>query len=115
MSKYADPCCAKYKPKDDFHPTAPPASDEMPDELTRDMVKATVARVKPRISACGDKSKAKGTVKVSVSVSGNGSVSNINVDDTPDADLGACVAAAMKAANFGKSKSGGSFTYPFVF
>ena len=34
---------------------------------------------------------------------------------TPDAALGACVAAAVQKASFGKTQNGGSFSYPFVF
>jgi len=111
MSQYAEPCCERYKPKGDFQPTV-----TTPDELTRSMVREAVAKVKARISACSDKAPAaKGTVKVSVTVGGDGNVSDVNVQEAPDPALGSCVAAAMQAAKFGKSKAGGSFTYPFVF
>jgi len=65
--------------------------------------------------ACGDKSSAKGQVKVSVKVEASGSVSRRLGQDTPDAGLGSCVAAAMQKAKFGKTQNGGSFGYPFVF
>jgi molybdenum cofactor biosynthesis protein B len=111
LSHYEQSCCARYKPaQEQFKP-----SSGTPDELTRPMVKAAVATVKPRISACNDKLQAKGTVKLAVSVDGEGNVSSVDVADTPDPTLGSCVAAAMRAAKFGKSKTGGSFTYPFVF
>jgi TonB family protein len=79
------------------------------------MVRDAVARVKPRISACGDKSGARGTVKVAVTVDASGDVSEISVEESPDAALGTCVSSAMRAAHFGRSKAGGSFKYPFVF
>jgi len=37
------------------------------------------------------------------------------VETTPDAALGACVAAAVQKASFAKTQTGGSFSYPFVF
>jgi outer membrane biosynthesis protein TonB len=111
LSHYEQACCAKYKPAhDDFKPTS-----GIPDELTRPMVRAAVAVVKPRISACNDKVHATGTVKLAVTVDGEGSVSSVDVAEAPDPTLGNCVAAAMRGAKFGKSKSGGTFTYPFVF
>lgn len=79
------------------------------------MISAGIANVKARVTSCGDKSPAKGKVKVKVSVSGDGRVSNVAVETTPDPALGACVAAAVQKASFGKTQSGGSFSYPFVF
>ncbi|HTR53857.1 MAG TPA: molybdopterin-binding protein [Kofleriaceae bacterium] len=115
MSHYAQPCCEHFKPAahgDDFHPPAPGG---IPDKLTRPMVHAAVDQIKPRVSACGDKTSAKGTVKLSVTVDAEGAVSDVSVDESPDDTLGACVASAMRAARFGKSQKGGSFTFPFVF
>jgi TonB family protein len=71
--------------------------------------------VKARVTACGDKSPAKGKVKVKVQVGGDGRVSNVAVETTPDPALGACVAAAVQKASFAKTQNGGSFSYPFVF
>lgn len=114
MSHYAQPCCDRFKPAahpDEFQPSA----GGVPDKLTRPMVHAAVDQIKPRVSACGEKTAAKGTVKLSVTVDGNGAVSDVSVDETPDDALGACVASAMRAAKFGKSQKGGSFSFPFVF
>jgi outer membrane biosynthesis protein TonB len=111
MSAYAEPCCARYKPKQDgFQP-----STSVPDELTRAMVREAIAKVKPRVSACGDKTPAKGTVTIAVTVTGDGGVSEVTVVETPDPQLGSCVADAMHAVRFGKSNGGGSFNYSFVF
>jgi TonB family protein len=79
------------------------------------MISAGIANVKARVQSCGDKSPAKGKVKVKVSVSGDGRVTNVAVETTPDSALGACVAAAVNKASFGKTQNGGSFSYPFVF
>ena len=79
------------------------------------MISSGVNAVKARVQACGDKSPAKGKVKVKVKVSGSGSVSGVTVETTPDAALGACVAAAVNKASFQKTQNGGSFSYPFVF
>jgi TonB family protein len=74
-----------------------------------------VAKVKPRVMSCGDKSSAKGQVKVSVKVGGDGRVVSVSVKSSPDPALGNCVAGAMQKASFAKTQNGGSFSYPFVF
>jgi TonB family protein len=56
-----------------------------------------------------------GTVKIAVEVAPEGNVKSAEVTESPDTALGACVATALKKAQFGKSVNGGSFTYPFVF
>ena len=88
---------------------------DLPDSLDRGMISSAIANVKARVTACGEKSSAKGKVKVHVKVAGNGSVSSVNVETTPDAGLGSCVQAAVQKATFAKTQSGGSFSYPFVF
>ena len=71
--------------------------------------------MKSAIAACTSTSAAKGVVKVHVRVAGSGLVTNVDVVETPDPVLGACVAAALHKAVFLPSKQGGSFSYPFVF
>ncbi|HEX5062711.1 MAG TPA: hypothetical protein VFV99_25235, partial [Kofleriaceae bacterium] len=110
ISKYDRPCCAKYKPSDTFTP-----KNVVPDELDRAMVKAGVEKIKPRVVACGEKNSNKGTVRLAVTVDSEGHVKTVTVSETPDTALGECVAAAMRAATFGKSVNGGEFNYPFVF
>ena len=130
INSYAGACCAK------FHKGggggggnsggggggggggSKPASGgggDLPDSLDRGMISSAIANVKARVTACGEKSSAKGKVKVHVKVAGNGSVSSVNVETTPDAGLGSCVQAAVQKATFAKTQSGGSFSYPFVF
>jgi hypothetical protein len=42
-------------------------------------------------------------------------VSDASVETSPDATLGACVAAAAKRAVFPKTQTGGSFGIPYQF
>jgi TonB family protein len=79
------------------------------------MISSAMAAVKPRATACGDKSSAKGVVKVHVKVGANGGIVDVSVAESPDAGLGACVVAAVRKASFPKTKAGGSFKYPFPF
>ncbi|MBA2541977.1 MAG: protein kinase [Deltaproteobacteria bacterium] len=111
----APACCAKYKKGTPKLETGPKPSSDLPESLDRAMISQAVAGVKSRVTSCGDKSPAKGSVKVSVKVTPDGSVENVTVKTTPDPALGACVAAAVKRARFPRTQSGGTFGYPFVF
>jgi predicted Zn finger-like uncharacterized protein len=128
LNNYEGSCCAKFrkggggggsKPAGGGGTAAKPAAGgggaDLPDGLDRSMISSGIANVKARVSTCGDKSQAKGKVKVHVKVGGNGAVSNVTVESSPDASLGACVAAAVQKASFSKTQNGGSFSYPFVF
>lgn len=120
LNNYDGACCAKFRKKGAggggaAAPSGGGGHSDLPDALDRSMISAGIANVKARVSACGDKSSAKGKVKVHVKVGGDGRVSSVNVETSPDASLGACVAAAVQKASFGKTQSGGSFSYPFVF
>jgi hypothetical protein len=90
-------------------------ASDLPDSLDRTMIADGVAKVKAKAQACGDKSPAKGQVKVSVQVGPEGDVLRATVHNTPDNNLGACVAAAMQTAKFARTQTGGSFAYPFEF
>ncbi len=113
LGNYDRECCAKYKPKttNGFKPTpAGPA-----DTLDKAAVKAGIAKIKARVTSCGEKTAVKGTVKIAVKVSPAGDVTDASVSDSPDATLGSCVATAVKAATFAATTNGGNFTVPFVF
>ncbi len=109
LEKYARPCCEKFRPPD---PGPTPAKVT---ELDKAMIRAGVDKMRPVIIRCGETSPAKGTVKVAVEVSPGGRVESANVSQTPDAELGACVARAIKRATFARTTNGGTFSYPFVF
>ncbi|MBA3465486.1 MAG: energy transducer TonB [Deltaproteobacteria bacterium] len=87
----------------------------LPDGLDRQMISNGIGIVKVKVRACADTASAKGQVKVSVKVAPDGRVASVAVKATPDLDLGACVASAIKSATFTPTKSGGSFSYPFMF
>jgi hypothetical protein len=112
LEKYARPCCARYKPADSgFKPSVPGQAES----LDKVMVRTGIEGVKPRVIACGEKFAAKGTVKIALTVSPEGAVKAASVEDSPAAELGACVATALKSASFAKTAKGGTFVYPFVF
>jgi TonB family protein len=106
MENYAKPCCARWKPN---------TVGNFGQTLEKSQIRAGISGVKAAIVACGEKSSAKGTVTVSVTVSPDGAVTGVSVASSPDGQLGACVAAAVRRASFAKTARGGSFNYPFVF
>ena len=112
LEKYARSCCARFKPVD---PGPRPIPSGIPEELDKAMIRAGVDKMRPVIIGCGEKAGVHGTVKVAVSVGASGTVDSANVAATPDPTLGDCVVGAMRKITFGKTKTGGSFTYPFVF
>lgn len=112
LGNYDRECCAKYKPKTTgFKPTPTGPADT----LDKAAVKAGIAKIKARVTSCGEKTAVKGTVKIAVSVSPAGDVTDASVSEAPDATLGSCVATAVKAAKFATTTNGGNFTVPFVF
>ena len=110
LTNYEGACCDKFK-----QPAVAPPAPGIPDALDSAAISNGVAPVKGEVAACATKTLAKGTVKVHVRVRANGLVSNVDIAQTPDPALGACVAAAMQGAVFQRTKAGGMFTYPFVF
>lgn len=109
LNSYAAACCAAYKPKAENH------APGIPETLDKGAVRAGVDTMKPVVIGCGEKFASKGTVRVSMEVAPDGHVTSASVDDSPDAQLGACVATALRKAHFAKSQNGASFVYPFVF
>jgi hypothetical protein len=107
LDNYEGACCAAFKGNT--------TRSDLPDGIDRSMISAAIATVKPRVTACGDTSSARGKVKVHVQVDGPGRVSGVSVEVAPDPELGACVAAAVRKAEFAGTQHGGSFSYPFVF
>jgi len=112
LGNYDKPCCARYRPSGT---DLSRRIGGLPETLDKPMVRAGVQTVKARVVTCGEKSKSKGTVRIAMTVSPDGSVTAASVESAPDPALGSCVADAMRAARFGKSVQGGSFTYPFAF
>lgn len=117
LNNYDGACCAKFRKKGaGAAPSGGAAhNSNLPDALDRSMISAGIANVKARVSACGDRSSAKGQVKVHVKVGGDGRVSSVTVETSPNGSLGSCVQAAVQRASFARTQTGGSFSYPFVF
>jgi hypothetical protein len=109
LDNYEGACCAAFKE------SVNTTRSDLPDGIDRSMISAAIATVKPRVTACGDTSPARGKVKVHVKVDSAGWVSGVSVEVAPDPELGACVAAAVRKAEFARTQHGGSFSYPFVF
>lgn len=116
LSESPSPCCRKLKKqtKDPKDEAKKPAGD-LPETLGKTEISAGIGTVKSKVLACGDKHGAKGTVRARLVVGADGNVTSVTVEQTPDADLGSCVAAALRQAKFARSQTGGRFTYPFVF
>jgi outer membrane biosynthesis protein TonB len=56
----------------------------------------------------------KGTVKLKVTVAQTGFTTDVQVVETPDDVLGACVAKALKRAKYPETQNGGTFKWPFM-
>jgi hypothetical protein len=92
------------------------ATDQVvPEDLDRTMIQNGVGVVLPTIKSCGERSTVKGMVKITVKVAPDGSVTTALVKQSPEPVLGNCVARVLGAAKFTRTRSGGSFSYPFVF
>jgi serine/threonine-protein kinase len=114
LNNYEGNCCAKYK-KGHRDPFVAKPSSNLPDSLDRAMISTGIAKVKARVSSCGDRSSATGRVKISVRVAPGGAVESTDIKESPDEALAACVQKAVEKATFAKTVNGGSFSYPFVF
>jgi predicted Zn finger-like uncharacterized protein len=121
LNNYEGACCAKFRKGGGGSKPAPSpsggagASSGLPEALDRTMISDGIAKVKAKVMSCGDKSPAKGQVKVSVKVGPDGHVTSVTVKNTPDANLGNCVASQLQAATFGKTQTGGAFAIPYTF
>ena len=113
LNNYAGACCAKFKrggARGHVH-----VDTNLPEELDAGMVASGLSSVGGRVSACADRSPAKGVVKAHIKVGGSGNVENVSILASPDDSLAACVQAALAHASFPQTQRGGSFAYPFIF
>jgi hypothetical protein len=99
LNNYEGTCCLKYR------------KDAVPEVLDREAISRGIASVKAGIAGCADGTK--GIVKVHARVDPDGLVTS--VDAAPDGPLGACVESIVQRAVFPRTRTGGSFSYPFVF
>jgi len=113
LGNNAGACCAKFKQRGKN--AKPPAEPALAEQLDRTMIVEGIGKVKARVLACGDKFSATGVVKVTVAVDPAGQVSSATIKATPDPALGSCVADVIKQATFAKTRTGGTFSFPFPF
>ena len=108
---YADDCGVVAELPDPSVATDQP----VPEDLDRTMIQNGVGVVLAKIKSCGERSTVKGTVKITVKVAPDGNVTQALVKQAPEPALGSCVVRVLGAAKFTRTRSGGSFSYPFVF
>ena len=94
---------------DPFEASADPG---VPDSLGRAEISRTMHQLAGKFRACADGYD--GKVIVTVRVNPDGSVANVTTSPA-DAKPSKCIADALRAARFAKTKSGGRFKYPLVF
>ena len=83
--------------------------------LDRQMISDAIAKAQPEFAACGEKFPATGKVKLAMKVTPFGKVANVEVTETPTAELAHCLVQVMVGVKFPATDTGGSFSYPFVF
>jgi outer membrane biosynthesis protein TonB len=110
LNNYEGTCCARFRSE-----IRNPFAKELPEALDRTAISQGMASARGRISACGGRSSAHGKVKVVVRVAPDGQVTGVTVAETPEPELGTCVAEAIQVTRFQVTLRGGSFGYPFVF
>ena len=95
--------------------TPPPIAPAPPERLGKMDIKDVMVGLRHQVAECGNQHPGKGQVRVAVTVAPSGSVSAVNVQSTPNADLGDCVAAVVQHARFRVTQKGGKFSFPYVF
>ncbi len=118
LNNYEGACCSKFRKggsKPSRRQQAVRRRGNLPEGLDRSMISVGDRNGEGARPVVRRQSQAKGKVKVQVKVGGDGRVSNVTVESSPDASLGACVRSAVQRASFAKTQSGGSFSYPFMF
>ena len=105
LNNYEGKCCQQFR---------------IPDSLTREHISVGMAALKTKIDECGIRLNGKVTARVTVDA--DGSVASVDVKTPNDAapSLGSevsakCMEDVIRGATFRETRSGGTFTYPFVF
>lgn len=103
LTNYEGDCCEKYK------------KPRKPQGLTRADISAGIAKVKSKVEACGRPPSPGGKLVAKLTVRPNGSVDTVQITTTPSDALSTCVQLVLERAKFAETKTGGAFSYPFVF
>ncbi len=87
---------------------------DLPDSLDRQAIVNGMRAAKDRIAAC-NKTEAHGMLKLTVKVAADGTVASVDVKQSVETALDTCVVGVLKGLTFNRSKTGGTFSYPFSF
>jgi hypothetical protein len=108
--------CPRRAQGSDRAPIAAASADaELPDAIDPAIITDAIVKMKPEVAACRTTSPARGIVKLAVTVGADGRVASVSIKTAPDRALAMCVAAAVQKAQFARTRSGGTFSYPFIF
>ena len=114
---HEDPTCAGAKSRGRAREAAtpPPASDELPPQLSKTLIADAMAKIRPQVFACYQQFKSPGTLELIYVVAGNGTVQSVAVGPAfAGTPTGQCVLEAAKDARFPAFKlDQQKFTYPF--
>ena len=108
LDHYERECCAPFKPKT-------PENPGMQQDLDRASVAKSIESMKAVVITCGQKFQGKGQVRVHLAIAPDGHVTSADVESSPSAGLGACVAEALRRVQFKHTANGGEVTYPYNF
>jgi hypothetical protein len=111
---HEDPTCAA-KAHAATEAAPPPASDDLPLQLTKTLIADSMAKIRPQIFACYQQHKSPGTLELIYVVASNGTVQSVAVGPAfAGTPTGLCVLQAAKDARFPAFKlDQQKFTYPF--
>jgi hypothetical protein len=112
---HEDPtCAAKARAATEAAPP-PPASDDLPLQLSKTLIADAMAKIRPQIFACYQQHKSPGTLELIYVVASNGTVQSVAVGPTfAGTPTGLCVLQPAKDAHFPPFKlDQQKFTYPF--
>lgn len=111
---HEDPTCA-VKARAATEAAPPPASDDLPVQLTKTLIADSMAKIRPQIFACYQQHKSPGTLELIYVVASNGTVQSVAVGPAfAGTPTGLCVLQAAKDARFPPFKlDQQKFTYPF--
>jgi len=112
---HEDPTCAVKARAATEAATTPPASDDLPVQLTKTLIADAMAKIRPQIFACYQQHKSPGTLELIYVVASNGTVQSVAVGPAfAGTPTGLCVLQAAKDARFPPFKlDQQKFTYPF--
>src|SRR3954470_2296610 len=112
---HEDPTCAAARKQAVSEAAPPPASDDLPAQLSKTLIADAMAKIRPQVFACYQQFKSPGTLELIYLVASNGTVQSVAVGPAfAGTPTGQCVLHAAKDAHFPAFKlDQQKFTYPF--